>query len=162
MESAAVPDVESWRDVSLVNANALDDQLSSIGIVARELGPGVPVIQTVFSPITVAGYLVGKSKSRALRELRRSPELMRPALERIADSLVEFSRRSVAAGAAGVFFSSSRYWGKGALPQAGFPPPVRPPPPFVVGRQPSRGWVHLRPPCGPHPPLCRSAASAAP
>src|SRR5438067_4050648 len=72
MESAAVPDVESWRDVSLVNANALDDQVSSIGIVARELGPGVPVIQTVFSPITVAGYLVGKSKSRALRELRRS------------------------------------------------------------------------------------------
>src|SRR5437763_12911882 len=95
MESAAVPDVESWRDVSLVNANALDDQVSSIGIVALELGPGVPVIQTVFRPITVAGYLVAKSKSRAVRELRRSPELMRPALERIADSRVEVSRRAV-------------------------------------------------------------------
>ena len=118
MESAAVPDVESWRDVSLVNANALDDQVSSIGIVARELGPGVPVIQTVFSPITVAGYLVGKSKSRALRELRRSPELMRPALERIADALVDFSRRSVEAGAAGVFYAISGYASKDALPEA--------------------------------------------
>src|SRR2546429_2510275 len=138
MESAAVPDVESWRDVSLVNANALDDQVSSIGIVARELGPGVPVIQTVFSPITVAGYLVGKSKSRALRELRRSPELMRPALERIADSLVEFSRRSVAAGAAGGFFSFSRYSSKDAFPPGGYPGRVPAPAPFVLGKKPAR------------------------
>jgi len=62
---------------------ALDDQVESIGMVARELGRSVPVIQTVFSPLTVAGYLVGKSKSRVVRELRKHPEVVRPALDRI-------------------------------------------------------------------------------
>src|SRR2546430_17356146 len=150
MESAAVPDVESWRDVSLVNANALDDQVSSIGIVARELGPGVPVIQTVFSPITVAGYLVGKSQSPALRELRRSPELMRPALERIADSLVEFSRRSVAAGAAGLFYAISGYASKDALPEAVYRELVLPLDLLVLERLPSEAWFNVVHLCGSH------------
>ncbi|HKC19193.1 MAG TPA: uroporphyrinogen decarboxylase family protein, partial [Candidatus Dormibacteraeota bacterium] len=56
---AAVPDLEAWSSVELVNRKALDDQVESIGIAARELGTDVPVIQTVFSPITVGGYLVG-------------------------------------------------------------------------------------------------------
>src|SRR5438067_357310 len=49
--SAGVPDLESWERVSVVNPKALDDQVQSLGIVARELGRGVPVIQTVFSPL---------------------------------------------------------------------------------------------------------------
>src|SRR5579859_3700156 len=100
--SEAVPDLESWRTVKLVNPKALDDQVDSIGMVARELGPDVPVIQTVFSPITIGGYLLGKSQSRVVRELRKHPELVQPALERIAEALVNFSRRSVEAGAAGI------------------------------------------------------------
>ena len=93
--SAAVPDLDAWRTVSATNPKALHDQVESIGMVARELGPGVPVIQTVFSPLTVAGYLVGKSKSRVVRELRKNPDLVRPALDRIADVLVDFAKRSV-------------------------------------------------------------------
>src|SRR5438874_2635163 len=92
MEKAAVPDVEAWRGVRLANPIIFDEQVESIGIVARELGRAVPVIQTVFSPLTVAGYLVGKSKSRVLRQLRKQPELVRPALDRIADALIDFSR----------------------------------------------------------------------
>src|SRR5207249_4460385 len=69
LEQVAVPDVESWQKLALVNPKALDDQVEAIGLVARELGPGVPVIQTVFSPLTVAGYLVGRSKSRVMRDL---------------------------------------------------------------------------------------------
>src|SRR4051812_44906917 len=99
--SEGVPDLESWSRVAVVNPKVLDDQVEAIGIVARELGPDVPVIQTVFSPLTVAGYLVGKSKSRVLRELRKNPDAVRPALDRIADGLVDFSTRSVSAGAAG-------------------------------------------------------------
>src|SRR5215472_5623768 len=96
----AVPDLESWKVVDLVNRKALDDQVESIRIVARELGPDIPVIQTVFSPLTVGGYLVGKSQSRVVRELRKNPEIVGPALAKVADALVDFSRRSVEAGAA--------------------------------------------------------------
>jgi len=150
MESAAVPDVEAWRDVRLANPIVFDEQVQSIGIVARELGPAVPVIQTVFSPITVAGYLVGKSKSRALRDLRRSPELMRPALERIADALVDFSRRSVEAGAAGVFYAISGYASKDALPEAVYRELVLPLDLLVLERLPSEAWFNVVHLCGSH------------
>jgi uroporphyrinogen decarboxylase len=146
--STAVPDLESWRKVEVVNPKALDDQVESIGLVAGELGPGVPVIQTVFSPLTVAGYLVGKSKSRVVRELRKSPELVRPALDRIADALVDFSKRSVEAGAAGVFYAISGYASKDAMPEALYRELVLPYDVGVLERLPREAWfnaVHL---CG--------------
>jgi uroporphyrinogen decarboxylase len=116
--SHAVPDLESWPSVTLVNPKALDDQIEAIRLVARELGPDIPVIQTVFSPITVGGYLVGKSKARVVRELRKHPEVVRPALDKVAQALVDFSRRSVEAGAAGIFYAISGYASKDAMPEA--------------------------------------------
>jgi uroporphyrinogen decarboxylase len=146
--STAVPDLEAWRTVAAGNPKALHDQAESLGMVARELGRGVPVIQTVFSPLTVAGYLVGKSKSRVVRELRKNPELVRPALDRIADVLVDFAKRSVKAGAAGVFYAISGYASKDAMPEALYRELVLPLDIGVLERLPRKAWfnaVHL---CG--------------
>jgi uroporphyrinogen decarboxylase len=146
--SPAVPDLDSWRNVHLADRKALDDQVESIGIVVRELGPDVPVIQTVFSPITVAGYLVGKSQARVVRELRKHPELVRPALDRIAEALVDFSRRSVEAGAAGIFYAISGYAGRGVMPESVYRELVLPYDMSVLSRLPAEAWfnaVHL---CG--------------
>ena len=146
--STAVPDLESWAKVELVNPKALDDQVESIGLVARELGRGVPVIQTVFSPLSVAGYLVGKSKSRVVRELRKNPDLVRPALDRIAGALVDFAARSVNAGAAGIFYAISGYATKDAMPESVYREMVLPIDVGVLERLPREAWfnaVHL---CG--------------
>jgi uroporphyrinogen decarboxylase len=146
--SFAVPDLDAWRSLSATNPKVLQDQADSIGIVARELGPGVPVIQTVFSPITVAGYLVGKSKSRVVRELRKNPDLVRPALQRIAEVIVDFSRRSIKAGAAGVFYAISGYTSKDAMPESAYRELVLPLDVSVLERLPREAWfnaVHL---CG--------------
>ncbi|HEY8817106.1 MAG TPA: uroporphyrinogen decarboxylase family protein, partial [Candidatus Dormibacteraeota bacterium] len=149
--STPVADLEDWRTVSAANLKALYDQAESIGMVSRELGPGVPVIQTVFSPITVAGYLVGKSKSRVVRELRKHPDVVRPALERIADVLVDFSKRSIKAGAAGVFYAISGYTSKDAMPESVYRELVLPLDQSVLEQLPSEAWfnaVHL---CGSPP-----------
>jgi uroporphyrinogen decarboxylase len=146
--SAAVPDLESWSGVELVNPKALDDQVRSIGIVAKELGPDVPVIQTVFSPITVGGYLVGKSQSRIVRELRKNPDLVRPALQRIADALVDFSRRSIEAGAAGIFYAISGYAGRGVMPEAVYRELVLPYDADVLSRLPAESWFNVVHLCG--------------
>jgi uroporphyrinogen decarboxylase len=146
--SAAVPDLESWRQVRLVNRKALDDQVESIGMVVRELGPDVPVIQTVFSPITVGGYLVGKSQARVVRELRKHPELVRPALETIAEALLDFSRSSIEAGAAGIFYAISGYAGRGVMPEAVYRELVLPYDVNLLRQLPAEAWfnaVHL---CG--------------
>jgi uroporphyrinogen decarboxylase len=146
--NAAVPDLESWRGVTFANRKALDDQVTAIGAVARGLGPGVPVIQTVFSPLTVASYLVGKSKSRVVRELRKRPDLVRPALERIADALVDVSARSVKAGAAGIFYAIAGFASKDAMPEDVYREVVLPHDLSVLERLPGGAWfnaVHL---CG--------------
>jgi uroporphyrinogen decarboxylase len=146
--SPAVPDLESWRSVRLVNPKVFDDQVRAIGMVVRELGPDVPVIQTVFSPITVGGYLVGKSQSRVVRELRKHPELVRPALERIADALVDFGRRSVEAGAAGIFYAISGYAGRGVMPETVYRELVLPYDVNVLSRLPREAWFNVVHLCG--------------
>jgi uroporphyrinogen decarboxylase len=146
--SHAVPDLESWRSVSLVNRKALDDQVEAIGMVARELGADVPALQTVFSPITVGGYLVGKSKARVVRELRKHPEVVRPALDKVAQALIDFSRRSVEAGAAGIFYAISGYASRDAMPEALYRQLVLPYDIGVLDQLPRSAWfstVHL---CG--------------
>jgi uroporphyrinogen decarboxylase len=135
--SAAVPDLDSWRKVEFVNRKALDDQVESIGLVAGDLGSDVPVIQTVFSPITVGGYLVGKSSARVRRELRQHPELVRPALDRIAEALVDFSRRSVEAGAAGIFYAISGYTSKDAMSESAYRETLLPYDLGVLGQLPA-------------------------
>jgi len=144
----AVPDLDSWSSVSLVEKKALDDQVESIGIVARELGPDVPVIQTVFSPITVGGYLVGKSQSRIVRELRKNPELVGPALDKIAGALVDFSRRSVEAGAAGIFYAISGYAGRGVMREEAYRDLVLPYDLAVLEALPESAWFNVLHLCG--------------
>jgi uroporphyrinogen decarboxylase len=144
----AVPDLESWAKVDLVNRKALDDQVDSIGMVARELGPDVPVIQTVFSPITVGGYLVGKSQSRIVRELRKHPETVGPALDRIASALVDFSRRSIAAGAAGIFYAISGYAGRNVMSEELYRDLVLPYDVAVLNEIASEGWFNVLHLCG--------------
>ncbi|TMC74125.1 MAG: hypothetical protein E6J18_00330, partial [Chloroflexi bacterium] len=146
--STAVPDLEAWQSVAETNPKALLDQVESLGLVVDDLGSGVPVIQTVFSPLTVAGYLVGKSKSRVVRELRKNPDLVRPALDRIADVLVEFAKRSVKSGAAGIFYAISGYASRDAMPEAVYRELVLPIDVGVLERLPREAWfnaVHL---CG--------------
>jgi uroporphyrinogen decarboxylase len=146
--SAAVQELDDWSKVALVNPKALQDQVESIAMVARELGESVPVIQTVFSPITVGGYLVGKSSSRVVRELRKHPELVRPALDRIAEALVDFGRRSVEAGAAGIFYAISGYASKDAMPESVYRELVLPYDLAVLGHLPAEAWFNVVHLCG--------------
>jgi uroporphyrinogen decarboxylase len=147
---AAVPDLESWKGLRLVNRKRLDEQVESLGMAARGLGAGVPVIQTVFGPLTVAGYLVGKSKTRVMRELRKQPELVGPALERIADAMVDFSARSVKAGAAGIFYAISGYASKDVMTEHFYRDVVLPYDLSVLNRLPGAAWFNVVHLCGSH------------
>src|ERR1700682_4937561 len=146
--SAAVPDLDSWGKVELVNRKALDDQVESIGLVAGDLGSDVPVIQTVFSPITVGGYLVGKSSARVRRELRQHPDLVRPALDRIAGALVDFSRQSVEAGAAGIFYAISGYASRDAMSESAYREVLLPYDLSVLTQLPADAWFNVVHLCG--------------
>lgn len=148
MIKPAVPDLESWSSVAVRSPRVFDEQVESIGMVARDLGADVPVIQTVFSPVTVGGYLVGKSQSRVVRELRAHPEVVGPALERIGRGLLDFSRRSIEAGAAGIFFAISGYAGRGVMKEEAYRDLVLPYDQAVLEALPREAWFNVLHLCG--------------
>jgi uroporphyrinogen decarboxylase len=96
-----------WRRIAAGagEPQALAEQVAVLRSVVAELGPRVPVIQTVFSPGMVAWFLAGRDSARLARLMAEEPGLMAAALETLAGALAGYASASLAAGAAGVFYA---------------------------------------------------------
>jgi uroporphyrinogen decarboxylase len=93
---------------------------------------GTPFIQTVFSPASVLGFLVGRptvntqagvAQSHAdtlLHLIRTQPKLVHQALEVITSGLEKLARANLEAGADGLFFAITKLAREGALTPAEF------------------------------------------
>jgi len=87
-----------------VSQGAHGREVHAIRLVAEAVGRDVPVLETVFSPLSVARTLAGEQAT--VRYLREDPEALHQGLEVIADSTAGFVRAVLAAGADGIFFST--------------------------------------------------------
>lgn len=143
-------DVQAWRGLSLVNPSVMNEQARSLGMVVRQLGDRVPVLQTVFSPLSVASYLVNRDNRRLVREMRANPEVVLPGLDQIASALIDFSRRSVAAGAAGIFYAISGFATPDAMPAAVYQQLVLPMDLRILEALPAESWFNVVHLCGSH------------
>src|SRR5439155_26842820 len=78
---AGVETVEDWAKLSEVDAThpAFADQVKALRLTVAELGDKTPVIQTVFSPLTVAGHLIGKDPEGVVKILLEDADLVGPA-----------------------------------------------------------------------------------
>lgn len=86
-----------------VDAGFNAEVVGACALVRDAVGPDVPVLQTIFSPLTIASKM---SAGRVVDHLRSDPDAVRQALEAIRDVTVAMTRASLAAGADGVFFAS--------------------------------------------------------
>ncbi|MBK9713579.1 MAG: uroporphyrinogen decarboxylase [Kouleothrix sp.] len=87
-------------------SGSLGQQLTAIR-AARELaGPDIPIIETVFSPLSQAKNLVGGGLD--VVHLRRHRAAFQQALEVIAETTVRFVQAALAAGADGIFYAMQR------------------------------------------------------
>jgi len=66
------------------------------------LDEDVPILATVFSPLTIAGKL---SRDLHRQQLREAPEVVLAGLERITEATCDFAREAMARGCAGMFFA---------------------------------------------------------
>ncbi len=86
-------------------------------IVAR--AEGAPVIQTVFSPLSVLGFIASDDPEKRIEKtrelLRRESVAAHRVLADIAESLAAFSAEAVRAGADGIFFAIVQLARKGAF-----------------------------------------------
>ncbi|HKA48880.1 MAG TPA: uroporphyrinogen decarboxylase family protein [Candidatus Dormibacteraeota bacterium] len=150
IDEPPVNSLEDWQRLRLVNPEAMDDQVRALKLVVEGLGDRVPVLQTVFSPLSVGSYLVGRENRKLVREMRANPEVVLPALDRIADALIEFSGKSVAAGAAGIFYAISGFATPDAMPVEVYDELVFPTDLRIVQALPSAAWFNVVHLCGSH------------
>ena len=150
LERPAVVEPEDWGRIGSTGADAptLADQTTALRQVAGELGRVVPVVQTVFSPLTVAGYLVGEDRRRAVAELRARPAEVGAALAAIAATMAEFAVRSVEAGAAGIFYAVSDYASSDLLTRREYEDLVLPHDRAVLAAVPDEAWFTVLHLCG--------------
>ena len=76
----------------------------AIRLISEAVGAEVPVLETIFSPLSVARTLAGEQAG--VRYLREDPEALHHGLQTIAEVTADFVRTVLAAGADGIFFST--------------------------------------------------------
>lgn len=79
------------------------EMLAAVGLTRRDLDQDVPLLQTIFSPLTVAAKL---SNGAVVTHLREAPAAVHAGLRRIAEVTRAFALASLAAGADGFFFAT--------------------------------------------------------
>ena len=81
----------------------LGRQIEALRITAEELEGSLPILMTVFSPLTTARKLAG---DRVFTDARLHPEVFKEGLQIIAETTAQFARASARAGASGIFFAT--------------------------------------------------------
>jgi len=96
---------EDWTRLEVLSPTegALGAQLTCLRYIIDELGPEIPVIQTIFSPLSQAKNLVGPEK--LLVHLRQYPDAVHAGLQTITETVIRFTEAALKTGIAGVFYA---------------------------------------------------------
>jgi len=96
---------EDWTNLAILDPKKgfLGDQLRSLKILVKELGPDVPVIQTIFNPLSQAKNLVGRDGLAP--HIRQNPDAVMAGLKIITESTSRFIEEAAKVGIAGIFFA---------------------------------------------------------
>jgi uroporphyrinogen decarboxylase len=96
---------DDWKRLSVLHPHQgyLAGQIEGLRLINSELGPDVPVIQTIFNPLTQAKNLVGKDT--LLVHLRQYPDAVHEALKVITESTRRFIETLTETGIAGIFYA---------------------------------------------------------
>jgi uroporphyrinogen decarboxylase len=105
---AAIKTPDDWRGIQplLPTTGAFGEQLEALRLIKDGLHGEVPCIETVFTPLSVAGQLVGSDD--VMREhLRQYPERVHEALEAITVTFERFAKACLDIGVDGLFYATT-------------------------------------------------------
>ncbi|HUF53342.1 MAG TPA: uroporphyrinogen decarboxylase family protein [Dehalococcoidia bacterium] len=110
-ESIAVKDASDLGRIKRVDGTSgpFEEQLEALHLIAEGLGGEAPFIQTVFSPLAVMSRITGPTEP-VQAMIKDSPARLETALDAIGETLIEYARACIDAGASGVFYAGVE-WG---------------------------------------------------
>ncbi len=89
-----------------VQQGPFGEQLQALRLIGEALKGEVPFVQTVFSPLTVIGWLAGLDLAAVRRMMRENGKALHSALAAVSETLAAYARASLDAGANGIFFAT--------------------------------------------------------
>ncbi len=112
-----VHDADDWRNLRPLEPDrgALGEQLAALRLIRDGLGGEAYFIQTIFSPLSVAKYLVGNRPAPVKHSIADEPTAFKAALDTIARTFTTYSTACLEAGASGIFFATTGWAATGAL-----------------------------------------------
>jgi len=101
----AVRQLSDWEKLRPLDPGqgALGRELEALRLILKSRSDDVPVLHTVFAPLTIARKLAG---DRLAGDLRDHPEVVMNALDVIADTVIRYAGAVAQAGADGIFYAS--------------------------------------------------------
>jgi uroporphyrinogen decarboxylase len=96
---------EDWTRLQALAPDSphLASQLKCLSLLRAELGPDIPLIQTIFAPLAQAKNLVGGEA--LIAHLRQNPDLVKRGLSVIAETTRSFIEAARKTGVDGVFYA---------------------------------------------------------
>jgi len=104
--SSPISCIEDWKDIQPVSVDegSFARELKSLNLLLKKVKGEVPVIFTVFSPLTIADKL---SNNKVMEHIQQGgSEVIHQALAAITKTTAELAARAIDMGASGVFFAS--------------------------------------------------------
>jgi uroporphyrinogen decarboxylase len=100
-----IGDAKEWRNIKPLPPifGNWGQQLRLAEYTVSQVGREIPVLQTIFSPLTTAYKLAG---DRLIRDIRESPEWIHQALKAITETTKASIIENAKAGTAGIFFAT--------------------------------------------------------
>jgi uroporphyrinogen decarboxylase len=86
---------------------SLGEQLEALRLIRAGIGADTPIIWTVFAPIMVMTYLLRGGREQTLALCRAEPKAMEAGLAAIAETLTDYARACLDAGADGLFYATN-------------------------------------------------------
>jgi uroporphyrinogen decarboxylase len=101
---------EDWKRLKVLDSSnkAFEEQLEALRLIKKKLKDEIFVVETVFSPLSIAGDLVKEEKD-LIKNIRENPELIHQALETITETFSDFVVECLDASADGIFFATTEW-----------------------------------------------------
>jgi len=98
-----------WRRLRLLDPDqgVLGEQLAALRLIRDALGGEAYFIQTIFSPLSVAKYLVGNRPEPVKQSMAEDPDALKTALDTITRTFTTYAAACLEVGASGIFFATT-------------------------------------------------------
>ncbi len=105
MSPRVIREPDDWARLPVLDPGkgALAAQLESLRLLVEDLGPDIPIIQTIFNPLAQAKNLAGQET--LLVHLRQYPDAVKAGLQIITESIQKFIAAAQETGIAGLFYA---------------------------------------------------------